>query len=71
MKNRSKTKVEPSCKPVQKYNPTKTSMKYKTEYNEVYVERQIHKNREVECLTHEQLKNYVMGILNDWLISSV
>jgi hypothetical protein len=57
--------VEPSCKPIQKYKPNHNKMKMKTEYSEVYVEQALNRKKEFECLNNEQLKNYVMNILND------
>ena len=58
--------MEPSCKPIQKYKPNHNKMKMKTEYSEVYVEQALNRKKEFECLNNEQLKNYVMNILNDW-----
>ena len=39
--------------------------KYRTEYNEEFVRQTIAKKKEFECLSPEQLKSYVMTILND------
>lgn len=59
--------IEASFKPNQKYTPSLQSshMKYKTEYGEVYVEQCMAGHRDFECLTKEELKKYVMGILDN------
>ena len=57
--------MEKSCKPAQKYETSAAKMKYKTEYNDVYIERTLTKQKEFECLSPEQIKDYVMGILRE------
>lgn len=57
-------KAVESCKPVQKYLAG-SRQKYRTEYNEEFVRQTIAKKKEFECLSPEQLKSYVMTILND------
>jgi hypothetical protein len=57
--------VEPSCKPNQKYTPAAHRLKYKTEYNDEFVGQQIAQRAEFECLSREELKQYVMNILQE------
>ena len=57
-------KVE-SCKPKQQYSPNPNKCKYKTEYNGEYVKQELSNKKVIECLSPEELKSYVMGILND------
>jgi hypothetical protein len=40
-----KINVEMSCKPSQKYNPNPNKLKYKTEYNDVFVEPELLKKK--------------------------
>jgi hypothetical protein len=54
-----------SCKPHEKYNPTLSRQKYRTEYSGEYVKQAIAKKKVFECLSPQELKNYVMTILND------
>jgi hypothetical protein len=63
-KDNKKTAVESSCKPRQKYNPNPNKMKYKTEYSDVYIQQKMNKKNDFQCLSPEQLKNYVMNILS-------
>ena len=54
-----------SCKPQEKYSPTPSKLKYRTEYTGEYVKQAIAKKKVFECLSPEELKSYVMTILND------
>ena len=54
-----------SCKPKQQYSPNPNKCKYKTEYNGEYVKQELSNKKVIECLSPEELKSYVMGILND------
>ena len=60
-----KIKVEVSCKPLQKYTPYPNKMKYKTEYNDVFVEQSNPRKKDFDCLTKDELKKYMMAILQD------
>lgn len=44
--------------------PVLTKLKYRTEYSEKYVEQGSSDRSEFQCLSNEELKNYVLGILN-------
>lgn len=37
----------------------------RTEYNDAYMERELSLKGDFKCLNKEQLKDYVMNILND------
>jgi hypothetical protein len=60
-----KMPVEPSCKPQQKYTPAQHKLKYKTEYNDEFVGQKMPQRSEFECLSREELKQYVMTILQE------
>lgn len=60
-----KGKPVESCKPRQKYTPTQSRLKYKTEYAGEFIEQPIPQKRVIECLSPEELKTYVLGILHD------
>lgn len=62
---RRKLPLEPSCKPSQKYSPAPHRLKYKTEYNDEFVGQRIHHRPDFECLSREELKQYVMNILQE------
>jgi hypothetical protein len=57
--------VEPSCKPQHKYTPAPHRLKYKTEYNDEFAGQQIQQRAEFECRSREELKQYVMTILQE------
>ena len=63
--NKQKAVAVESCKPKQNYNPTHGKMKYKTEYNGQYIEQPINQKKAFDCLSPQELKSYVMNILND------
>ena len=63
--SKKQVKAVESCKPQQKYMPTQSRGKYRTEYAGEFVEQPIRPKKVVECLSPEQLKSYVLGILND------
>lgn len=65
--NSSKKKKMPveSCKPKHLYNPIPNKMKYKTEYSNEFIQQSINEKKAFGCLSPDQLKNYVMTILND------
>jgi len=64
-KGKKKQQQVESCKPKQQYSPNTNKLKYKTEYAGEYIKQDIKEKRVFECLSPEQLKSYVMGILND------
>lgn len=54
-----------SCKPKHLYSPLPSKMKYKTEYSNEFIQQSVNEKKVFECLSPDQLKNYVMTILND------
>lgn len=56
--------MEESCKPKNKIMPVLAKMKYRTEYSDRYVEQGSTDRSEFQCLSNDELKNYVLNILN-------